>query len=182
MARFMRAICIFAIQCTKHVDGPDEPGHEAFEVWCIMSSSLFGPRGSENEIENGTVFTPKFDADGLIPVITSDAATNEVLMFAWMNADALERTLRTGEAWYWSRSRKSLWRKGETSGQTQKVVAMRVDCDQDALLIGVEVGGDGGACHVGYRSCFYRSVELAPGGAEVRLRTIESKIADRKPG
>ena len=85
------------------------------------NSPLFGPRGSEAEIEEGTLFAPKFDADGLIPAVATDAATGEVLMFAWMNAEALEKTILTGEAWYWSRSRKSLWRKGETSGQTQTV-------------------------------------------------------------
>jgi phosphoribosyl-AMP cyclohydrolase len=83
-----------------------------------------------------------------------------VLMLAYMNAEALERSIETGEAWYWSRTRGELWRKGATSGQTQRIVEMRVDCDQDALLIKVQVGGDGGACHTGHRSCFYRKVAL----------------------
>ena len=121
---------------------------------------IFAPRGSHDEIENGTTFMPKFDADGLIPVIAQDATSNEILMFAWMNEEAVARTIETGEAWYWSRSRKSFWRKGESSGQTQTVTEMRIDCDQDVLLIKVNVGGDGGACHVGYRSCFFRSVPL----------------------
>jgi phosphoribosyl-AMP cyclohydrolase len=147
-----------------------------------MTSTLFGPRGTEAEIEEGTGFAPKFDADGLIPVVATDAKTGEVLMFAWMNAEALEKTIATGDAWYWSRSRKALWRKGETSGQTQKVVELRVDCDQDALLMKVEVGGDGGACHVGYRSCFYRSVPLGKADTPVALRFEAKKLAGHKHG
>lgn len=140
------------------------------------TSPLFSPRASEAEIEEGLAFAPKFDAHGLIPAIAIDAVTGEVLMFAWMNADALEKTIVTGEAWYWSRSRNNLWRKGETSGQTQTVREMRIDCDQDALLLKVEVGGDGGACHVGYRSCFFRSVPLGPSDRPLALRLEEEKI------
>jgi phosphoribosyl-AMP cyclohydrolase len=141
-----------------------------------MSTSPFSPRGPEAEIENGTLFEPKFDEHGLVPAITTDAKTGEVLMFAWMNAEALEKTIRTGEAWYWSRSRGSLWRKGETSGQTQKVIELRTDCDQDALLLKVEVGGDGGACHVGYRSCFYRVLPVGSAETPVGLRFVEKKL------
>lgn len=140
------------------------------------TSPLFSPRGSEHEIEEGTAFAPKFDEHGLIPALATDAKTGEVLMFAWMNAEALEKTVRTGEAWYWSRSRNSLWRKGETSGQTQTVTEIRIDCDQDAILLKVEVGGDGGACHVGYRSCFYRSVPIGPSAKAVELRIEDKKL------
>lgn len=142
------------------------------------ATSPFGPRGSETEIENGTLFEPKFDEHGLIPAITTDAKTGDVLMFAWMNAEALEKTIRTGEAWYWSRSRGGLWRKGETSGQTQTVIELRTDCDQDALLLKVEVGGDGGACHVGYRSCFYRVLPVGSAEAPVGLRFAEKKLGE----
>ena len=122
--------------------------------------------GTKTEVEEGRAFTPRFGADGLITCVTADAGSGAVLMVAHMNAEALARTLATGEAWYWSRSRGELWRKGATSGQTQTVVEMRVDCDQDALLLKVRVGGDGGACHTGRRSCFYRRVALRPAPGE----------------
>lgn len=138
----------------------------------------FAPRGTADSIENGTSFMPKFDADGLIPVITQDATSGEVLMFAWMNAEALTRTIETGQAWYWSRSRKTFWRKGETSGQTQAVQDIRIDCDQDALLLKVKVGGDGGACHVGYRSCFFRAVPLGSVDGPLTLRIEADKLSD----
>ncbi|MCW5696892.1 MAG: phosphoribosyl-AMP cyclohydrolase [Bauldia sp.] len=109
-------------------------------------------------LETGTAFTPQFDASGLIPVIVTDAATGEVVMFAWMNAEALALTRTTGFAHYWSRSRKALWKKGETSGNVQRVVEMRVDCDQDALWLRVETAGDGANCHTGAKSCFYRTL------------------------
>ena len=110
-------------------------------------------------LEHGALLAPRFDAAGLIAAIAVDAASGEVLMLAWMNAEALKLTLDTGEAHYFSRSRQALWKKGETSGQLQTLVEMRVDCDQDAVLLKVDVQGDGGACHVGFRSCFYRVVE-----------------------
>ena len=119
----------------------------------------FPARGSTSEIETGLAFQPKFDADGLIPAIVTDAASGDVLMFAWMNAEALSRTLETGEAHYFSRSRNELWRKGATSGQVQHVVESRIDCDQDAVWLKVRPQGDGGACHTGARSCFYRIIE-----------------------
>jgi len=122
-----------------------------------MTISFDAP-GSKSEVEEGAVFTPRFDANGLIACIAVDAMDGQVLMLAHMNAESLARTLETGEAWYWSRSRGELWHKGATSGQIQRVVEMRVDCDQDALLIRVEVGGDGGCCHTGRRACFYRRV------------------------
>jgi phosphoribosyl-AMP cyclohydrolase len=109
-------------------------------------------------LEEGTAFTPKFDANGLIVCVTIDARDGQVLMLAYMNAEALRLTLETGVAHYWSRSRQGLWRKGDTSGQVQRVKEIRTDCDQDALLIAVEPGGDGGACHTGRRSCFYRTL------------------------
>lgn len=111
---------------------------------------------STSDIETGTRLAPKFDADGLIPAIAVHAETGETLMLAYMNAEALERTLATGEAHYWSRSRAELWHKGATSGQVQKVAELRVDCDQDTVLLLVLPQGDGGCCHVGYRTCFYR--------------------------
>ena len=110
-------------------------------------------------LEQGKVLAPRFDANGLIAAVATHAETGEVLMLAWMNEEALERTLDTGEAHYFSRSRNALWKKGESSGQVQKVVEARIDCDQDAVLLKVLPQGDGGACHVGFRSCFYRVVE-----------------------
>jgi phosphoribosyl-AMP cyclohydrolase len=110
-------------------------------------------------LEEGAAFTPRFGADGLIACIAVDDSTGDVLMLAHMNREALDKTIATGIVHYWSRSRQRLWRKGDTSGQTQRLVALLVDCDQDALLARVVVGGDGGACHTGRRSCFYRRVE-----------------------
>jgi phosphoribosyl-AMP cyclohydrolase len=120
----------------------------------------FPARTTTAEVELGRTLQPKFDAAGLIPCITTDAATNEVLMFAFMNAEALAHTLRTNKATYWSRSRNKLWVKGEESGHVQLVRELRVDCDQDVILLKVESVG-GAACHNGYASCFYR--RLAPG-------------------
>ncbi|MCC2098644.1 MAG: phosphoribosyl-AMP cyclohydrolase [Hyphomicrobiales bacterium] len=118
----------------------------------------FSPRGDKHAIEEGADFAPKFDRDGLIVCITCDAATNEILMVAWMNEEALRLTIETSVAHYWSRSRQSLWRKGDTSGQTQAVTEIRTDCDQDAIMLKVIPGGDGGACHTGRKSCFYRKI------------------------
>ena len=123
----------------------------------------FPAPGDKTALEEGTILSPKFDRDGLITVVAVEAASREVLMVAHMNAESLARSLETGEAWYWSRSRQALWRKGETSGQVQRIVEMHVDCDQDALVIRVDVGGDGGCCHTGRRSCFYRGVSLGQG-------------------
>ncbi|QEN87082.1 phosphoribosyl-AMP cyclohydrolase [Labrys sp. KNU-23] len=127
-------------------------------------TTSFPPPGDKASLEEGLVFTPKFDRDGLITVVTLGAEHGEVLMVAHMNAESLALTLETGEAWYWSRSRQALWRKGETSGQLQRVVELRTDCDQDALIMRVEVGGDGGCCHTGRHSCFYRVVKSEDGG------------------
>jgi phosphoribosyl-AMP cyclohydrolase len=134
----------------------------------MIQPSLFAAPGSKAAVEEGAVLTPRFGADGLVTCVATDVDTGEVLMIAHMNAEALARTIETGEAWYWSRSRGELWRKGATSGQLQTVVEMRVDCDQDALWLKVRVGGDGGCCHTGRRSCFYRVVPV--GAADRTLR------------
>jgi phosphoribosyl-AMP cyclohydrolase len=118
-----------------------------------------------NDLEEGLKFQPKFDVSGLVTCVATDAATGEVLMVAHMNDEALRKTIASGEAWYFSRSRHSLWRKGETSGHTQRVVEMRMDCDQDAIWIRVEQTG--AACHTGRRSCFYRVVTQGEGGAQL---------------
>jgi phosphoribosyl-AMP cyclohydrolase len=121
--------------------------------------------GEINEIEDGLKFQPRFDASGLVTCVATDAVTGDVLMVAHMNEEALRKTIASGEAWYFSRSRKSLWRKGETSGQVQRVVEMRLDCDQDAVWIRVEQTG--AACHTGRHSCFYRQVTAGEGGARL---------------
>jgi phosphoribosyl-AMP cyclohydrolase len=118
-------------------------------------------------IEETARFAPRFGPDGLIAAIVADAASNEVLMFAWMNQAALALTLKTGEAHFWSRSRQRLWRKGETSGEVFAVVEVLTDCDQDALLLRAEARGRGAACHTGRRSCFYRTLDPASPGALV---------------
>lgn len=118
----------------------------------------------KNNIEEGLVFTPKFGADGLIAAVATDAKSGNVLMVAHMNEEAVAKTIESGEAWYYSRSRKKLWHKGESSGHVQRIVELRVDCDQDALWLKVEQAGEG-ACHTGRRSCFYRAVPLGQKGA-----------------
>jgi phosphoribosyl-AMP cyclohydrolase len=115
------------------------------------------------ELEEGSAFTPRFDANGLIVCVTVEAGTREILMVAYMNQLALDKTIETGVAHYWSRSRNALWRKGDTSGQVQRVVSLSVDCDQDALRLTVEAGGDGKACHTGRKSCFYRTLSTEGG-------------------
>lgn len=126
------------------------------------------------DIEEGLAFTPKFDKDGLVTCVATDAATGDVLMVAHMDAQALAKTVETGEAWYFSRSRRALWKKGESSGHVQRVVEVRVDCDQDAVWIKVEQQGPG-ACHTGRRSCFYRAVPLGKAGAV----TLQFRDADK---
>jgi phosphoribosyl-AMP cyclohydrolase len=141
-------------------------------------SVLFHERRTVEQVEEGDELAPKFDAQGVIPVVTTDARTGELLMHAYMNCEALERTIRTGEAHYWSRSRQKLWRKGETSGLVQRVLDLRVDDDQDCVWLRVEVGGSGASCHVGYRSCFYRSVPTgAAAGGPLVFREAE-KVFD----
>jgi len=124
-----------------------------------MTQASFPTAPDKAALERGEVLSPRFDANGLVAVVATHAETGEVLMFAHMNAEALARTLELGEAVYYSRSRSEIWHKGATSGQIQKIVEMRIDCDQDCIWIKVLPQGDGGACHVGFRSCFYRTVE-----------------------
>lgn len=136
----------------------------------------FAARNSVEQVEEGSELAPKFDANGVIPVVTTDAETGELLMHGYMNAEALTKTIETGEAFYWSRSRQVLWHKGATSGLVQKVVEMRIDDDQDAVWLRVNVGGNGASCHVGYRSCFYRSVPTgAVPGAPIELTYEETE-------
>jgi len=133
--------------------------------------------GSDAEIlEEGSALMPKFDSDGLITCVTTDASSGDVLMVAHMNAEALARSIASGEAWYFSRSRRALWRKGETSGHTQHIVEMRIDCDQDAVWIKVEQAI--AACHTGRRSCFYRAVPLGRVGAGVKLEFRDDRVFD----
>ena len=128
----------------------------------------------QSDIEEGLSFRPKFDANGLVTCVATDAATSDVLMVAHMNEEALRKTIATGEAWYYSRSRQALWRKGETSGQVQRVVEMRLDCDQDAIWIRVEQTG--AACHTGRHSCFYRKIDAADGGARLSFVDAERQF------
>ena len=135
--------------------------------------SLGGTCVSKDELENGTVFAPRFDVNGLMAAIVTEAASGEVLMLAFMNEEALALTLRTGEAHFWSRSRGKLWRKGETSGNVLRVVEMRTDCDQDCVLLRVEIAGDAAACHTGRKSCFYRRIESGTSGEAPRLAFLD---------
>ena len=132
---------------------------------------------SKSDIEETVSFSPAFDRDGLLTCVAVDEKSGDVLMLAHMNDEALRLTLETGIVHYWSRSRRAIWRKGDTSGQTQTLVEMRTDCDQDALVLIVDVGGDGGACHTGRRSCFYRRVALESGAP--RLAFLERKATLR---
>jgi phosphoribosyl-AMP cyclohydrolase len=129
---------------------------------------------SQNDVEEGLAFAPQFGADGLVTAVVTDATSGEVLMVAHMDKDALRKTIATGEAWYYSRSRKQLWKKGESSGHVQRVIELRVDCDQDALWLKVEQQG-AGACHTGRRSCFYRALPLGKKGAVA----LEFRDADK---
>ena len=137
---------------------------------------MFKKRENVFEVEEGKFLSPKFDNDGLIPVVTTCANTKEVLMHGYMNMEALKLTIETKEAHYWSRSRKALWHKGKTSGFIQKVKELRIDDDQDALWMSVDIG-NGASCHVGYKSCFYRSIPLGPikNAEEIELDFKEKK-------
>ena len=143
----------------------------------MADQSLFAKPAAAAELEEAVALTPKFDADGLVTAVATDAVSGDVLMVAHMNAQALAKTIASGEAWYYSRSRRALWKKGETSGHTQRVVEMRIDCDQDAVWIKVEQVG--GACHTGRRSCFYRAVPLGKAGA-VALEFVGEPVFDPK--
>ena len=137
---------------------------------------MFKKREDVVEIEEGNLLSPKFDNDGLIPVITMCAKTKEILMHGYMNVEALKKTIETKEAYYYSRSRKTIWHKGKTSGFTQKVIEIRIDDDQDSIWMSVDIG-DGASCHVGYRSCFYRSVSL---GKIKNTEQVEMEFKDKK--
>ena len=137
-------------------------------------AELFGPRTSIEQVEEGTELAPKFDVNGLLPAVTTDADSGELLMHGYMNAEALEKTITTGEAHYYSRSRKALWHKGATSGLVQKVRELLIDDDQDCVWLRVEVTG-GASCHVGYRSCFYRRVPLGDEPAGKALEFTETE-------
>src|SRR5262249_21047994 len=143
-----------------------------------MSDNIsFAPPGTASDLEEGLGLTPKFDADGLVTCVAADAGSGEVLMVAHMNAEALGRTIATGEAWYFSRSRGALWKKGETSGHTQRVLGMRVDCDQDAILITVEQSG--GPTDTEGQSCCFGAVLFGKSGA-VALEFREDRVSDPK--
>tara|TARA_B100000900_G_scaffold318788_1_gene277915 strand:- start:404 stop:871 length:468 start_codon:yes stop_codon:yes gene_type:complete len=137
---------------------------------------MFKKRDSIFEVEEGKFLSPKFDSQGLIPVITTDNKTGEVLMHGYMNSEALKKTIETKEAHYWSRSRKSIWHKGKTSGFTQKVIQIRIDDDQDSVWLSVDIG-DGASCHVGYKSCFYRSIPL---GKIDQSEKVEMKFEEKE--
>ena len=137
---------------------------------------MFKKRENIKEIEEGKLLSPKFDNDGLIPVVTVCASTKDILMHGYMNVEALKKTIETKEAHYWSRSRKQIWHKGKHSGFIQKVVELRIDDDQDAIWLTVDIG-NGSSCHVGYRSCFYRSVPL---GKIDNAREIEMNFEEKE--
>ena len=139
-------------------------------------SYMFKKRDSVFEVEEGKFLSPKFDNQGLIPVVTTDSKTGEVLMHGYMNSEALKKTIETKEAHYWSRSRKSIWHKGKTSGFTQKVIQIRIDDDQDSVWLSVDIG-NGASCHVGYRSCFYRSIPL---GKIDQSEKVEMKFEEKE--
>ncbi|MBV6657407.1 MAG: phosphoribosyl-AMP cyclohydrolase [Devosiaceae bacterium] len=140
----------------------------------------FQTRQSVEQVEESTDFAPKFGSDGLLPCITTDGKTGDVLMMGWMNADALRLTIETGEAHYFSRARQSLWHKGATSGLVQKVIEARVDDDQDAIWLKVDVAGSGASCHVGYRSCFYRSIPVKEDAGKPLMFVEDVKTFDPK--
>lgn len=143
-----------------------------------MTQPEFHKRSSVEQVEEGTDLAPKFGEDGLLPCIATDQQTGEVLMLGWMNAEALRLTIQTGEAHYFSRARQVLWHKGATSGLVQKVVEARIDDDQDAIWLQVEVAGSGASCHVGYRSCFYRAVPVGSNAGQPLMFTEDRKTFD----
>ena len=146
-------------------------------------SYMFKKRDSVFEVEEGKFLSPKFDDKGLIPVVTTDSKTGEVLMHGYMNSEALKKSIETKEAHYWSRSRNAIWHKGKTSGFSQKVIQIRVDDDQDSIWLSVDIG-DGASCHVGYKSCFYRSIPLGKINetekVEIKFEEKEKKFDPKK--
>ncbi len=149
----------------------------------LDSKNFFGPRETVEQVEEGSTLAPKFDAHGLIPAVTTDYTTGELLMHGYMNDAALAKTIATGEAHYFSRSRQAIWHKGATSGLTQTIRELKIDDDQDCVWLRVDVGGSGASCHVGYRSCFYRTVPTgsaaADGGGPLPLTFTEhEKVFD----
>lgn len=145
-----------------------------------MKMVKFQARRSVEQVEEGTDLAPKFGVDGLLPCITSDAKSGAVLMLGWMNEEALKLTIETGEAHYFSRARQVLWHKGATSGLVQKVIEARIDDDQDAIWLRVEIAGSGASCHVGYRSCFYRAIPIGADAGQTLAFVEEEKSFDPK--
>jgi phosphoribosyl-AMP cyclohydrolase len=143
-----------------------------------MTEIVFHRRSSVEQVEEDRLLAPKFDERGLIPAVTTDAQTGEMLMLGYMNAEALRLTLASGEAHYWSRSRQAVWRKGTTSGLVQRVVEARIDDDQDAVWLRVIVAGLGASCHVGYQSCFYRRMPLGEQAGGPLVFTETHKVFD----
>ena len=137
---------------------------------------MFKKRENVAAIEEGKLLSPKFDNDGLIPVVTTDCKTGEVLMVGYMNSEAFKKTIETKEAHYWSRTRREVWHKGQTSGFKQKVIEIRIDDDQDSVWLNVDIG-DGSSCHVGYKSCFYRSIPL---GKIKNVEELEIEFKEKK--
>jgi phosphoribosyl-AMP cyclohydrolase len=156
-----------AYNSALHFDGPS------------LMANEFAARTSVEQVEEGAELAPKFDADGLIPAVTTAFETGELLMVGYMNAEALRKTIETGEAHYWSRSRQVLWHKGATSGLVQKVVELMIDDDQDCVWLKVSVAGNGASCHVGYRTCFYRRIPLGTAGKALEF-TEKDKVFDPK--
>ncbi|MEJ1161119.1 phosphoribosyl-AMP cyclohydrolase [Prosthecomicrobium sp. N25] len=144
----------------------------------MTADPAFPPPGHHDDLELGARLTPRFDANGLITAVVTDAATGEVLMLAHMNAEALARTIETGVATFWSRSRQAIWVKGETSGNRQVVREMRVDCDQDAVWLMVDTEGHGAACHRGFRSCFYRRIAVGSAPETPLARAEDAPLFD----
>ena len=137
---------------------------------------MFKKRDNIKEVEEGKYLAPKFDENGLIPVITTDFENGDILMHGYMNKEALKKTIETKEAHYWSRSRQKMWHKGQISGFVQKVIELRIDDDQDSVWLSVDIG-NGASCHVGYRSCFYRSIPL---GKIKNAEELEMEFKDKK--
>ena len=146
-------------------------------------TGMFKKRENVFEVEEGKFLSPKFDDKGLIPVVTTDSKTGEVLMHGYMNSEALKKTIETKEAHYWSRSRNAIWHKGKTSGFSQKIIQIRIDDDQDSIWLIVDIG-DGASCHVGYKSCFYRSIPLGKINetekVEIKFEEKEKKFDPKK--